>query len=273
MAEQVAVAAEISASPQTNNGDDGKRDRSTIEFPYYDLEAAVEVAKGVHQLGGSSCEWDQLAAHLKQAPKGGGFWQRVKTANTFGLVIFGGGIVSLTDLGQRLNDEHQEKAAKADAFLKVPLYSKIFESYKSGTLPPADGLESEIVKMGVAPKQKSKARQAFQRSANLAGYFWSGNNRLVRPAIKGSAASPAVQLEKEEEDHSEKEKDTSKERKRRHPAIEGLLEELPEPKSEWSTEDRKKWLEMASSVFAVIYRDTEDSRGTLKVTLEKSSAK
>jgi hypothetical protein len=273
MPDQVMVAAETSEAPQAQNGDEAKRDRSTIEFPYYDLEAAIEIASGVYQLGGSSCGWDQLAARLQQAPKGGGFWQRVKTANTFGLVNFGSGTVTLTDLGQRINDPQQEKAAKADAFLKVPLYNKIYEQYKSGTLPPDAALESEIVKMGVAPKQKAKARQAFQRSASLADYFWSGNNRLVRPAIKGSTASTAVQPEKEEEDHSDKAKDTNKERKRRHPAIEGLFEELPEPKSEWSTEDRKKWLEMASSVFAVIYRDTEDSRGTLKVTLEKNSAK
>jgi len=67
--------------------------------------------------------------------------------------------------------------------------------------------------------------------------------------------------------------ENKKDKQRRHPLIEGLLEELPPPKSEWSTEDRKKWLEMASSVFAVIYQDTDDSRGTLKVTLERNSAK
>jgi hypothetical protein len=270
MPDQAAGTVATSESEQPQNEEGAKRDRSTIEFPYYDLEAAVEVAKGVHHLGGTSCEWDQLAAHLKQAPKGGGFWQRVKTANTFGLVTFGGGTVSLTDLGRRLNDEQQEKAAKADAFLKVPLYSKVYEQYKSGTLPPDDALESEIVKMGVAPKQKAKARQAFQRSANLAGYFWSGNNRLVRPAIKGSSAPPTPPVTEPEEPEKKKEKD---DRERRHPLIEGLLEELPPPKSEWSTEERKKWLQMASSVFDVIYRDSDDSRGMLKVVLERNSAK
>jgi hypothetical protein len=273
MPDQATATVENSETQQSQNGDEPKRDRSTIEFPYYDLAAAIEIAFGVHQLGGSSCEWDQLAARLQQAPKGGGFWQRVKTANSFGLVTFGGGAVTLTDLGKRLNDPQQEKAAKADAFLKVPLYSKIYEQYKNGTLPPDDALESEIVKMGVAPKQKAKARQAFQRSASLAGYFWSGNNRLVRPAIKGSSAPALLSEEKEEEDEPEKDKKDKKDKQRRHPLIEGLLEELPPPKSEWSTEDRKKWLEMASSVFAVIYQDTDDSRGTLKVTLERNSAK
>ncbi len=265
-----AAVNEADDSEQLQDGTDGKRERSTIEFPYLDLDAAIEVANGVHQVGGSSCGWDQLAAQLQQAANGGGFRLRVMTAKTFGLVTYGQGTVSLTELGKRLNDPQQEKAAKADAFLKVPLYDRIYELFKNGTLPPSDGLENEMVKLGVAPKQKGKARQAFQRSASSAGYFWSGNNRLVRPAIKGSTA-PAIQPQEEpEEPEKKKDKDDSR---WRHPLIEGLLKELPEPQTEWSTEDRKKWLEMASTIFNVIYKDSDDSRGALKVVLEKNSAK
>lgn len=257
---------EIDESPED------KRERSTIEFPYLDLDAAVEVAQGVHQVAGSSCGWDQLAAQMGQTAKGGGFRLRVMTAKTFGFVTYGQGTVTLTDLGQRLNDPQQEKAAKADGFLRVPLYNKIYEQFKNGTLPPADALENEIVKMGVAPKQKGKARQAFQRSANSAGYFWSGPNRLVRPAIKSSAAAaPVTEPEPDTGEKKKKREDDSGER--RHPLIEGLLKELPEPQAEWTTEDRKKWLEMASTIFNVIYKDSDDSRGSLKVVVERNSAK
>lgn len=258
---------------QVQDGGDGKRERSTVEFPYLDLESAIEVAQSIHQVGGSSCGMDQLAAHLNQAATGGGFRMKVMTAKTFGLVTYGQGTVTLTDLGRRLNDPQQEKAAKADAFLKVELYSKIYEQFKNGTLPPADALDSEIVKMGVAPKQKSKARQAFQRSANTAGYFWSGTNRLVRPAIKGSAAptaSPDTEVEEPEKKRKKKGEDDDE---RRHPLIEGLLKELPPPQSEWTTEERKNWLEMASTIFNVIYKNSDDSRGSLKVVVEKNSAK
>jgi len=235
------------------------------------LDAAVEIAKGVHEVGGSSCEWDQLAAHLNQAATGGGFRLRVMTAKTFGLVTYGQGTVTLTDLGKRLNDPDQEEAAKADAFLKVELYSKIYDQYKNGILPPPDALETEIVKMGVAQKQKGKARQAFHRSANSAGYFWSGSNRLVRPKIKASAgAAPAPEPEPEPDKKKKKEEDGPP---RRHPLIEGLLKELPEPQSEWTSDDRRKWLEMASTIFNVIYKDADDNKGTLRVIYEKSSAK
>ena len=52
---------------------------------------------------------------MGQTAKGGGFRLRVMTAKTFGFVTYGQGTVTLTDLGQRLNDPQQEKAAKADA--------------------------------------------------------------------------------------------------------------------------------------------------------------
>lgn len=268
MLDKEATAKKIEELEDESENGDGKRERSTIEFPYLDMDTAIEVAKGVYQLGGSSCGWDQLAAHMGQPVNSGGFRMKVMTARTFGFLTYVQGMVTLTDLGQRLSDPQQEKAARADAFLKVPLYSAIYDRFKNVALPPTDALESELVKLGVAPKQKGKARQVFHRSATTAGYFWSGPNRLVKPAIKASASS-TVEVEPEEEKKKEKEP----EEKRRHPLIEGLLKELPDPQSEWTTEDRKKWLEMASTIFNVIYKDSDDSRGALRVTIERNSAK
>jgi hypothetical protein len=258
----------VKEEPEIDENQDDKRERSTVEFPYLDLDAAVEVAQAVHQVGGSSCGWDQLAAQMGQSATGGGFRMRVMTAKTFGFVTYGQGTVTLTELGKRLNDPQQEKAAKADSFLKVELYNKIYEQFKNGILPPADALENEIVKMGVAPKQKGKARQAFQRSANSAGYFWSGPNRLVRPKAS-TAPAPAIEPELEPD---KKKKKQDEDQGRRHPLIEGLLKELPEPQAEWNSEDRKKWLEMASTIFNVIYKDSDDNRGSLKVIFEKNSS-
>ncbi len=177
--------------------------------------------------------------------------------------------MTLTDLGRRLCDPQQEKTALADAFLKVPLYNAIYELFKNGTIPPADALDNEIAKLGVAPKQKSKARQVMQRSATTAGYFWAGPNRLVRPKASAAAPAPAPEGEPDKSDKKKEKEDQP----RRHPLIEGLLKELPEPQSEWTTEDRKKWLEMASTIFNVIYKDSDDSRGSLKVVVERNSAK
>jgi hypothetical protein len=249
---------------------EGERERSTISFPYNDLDDAVNVAKGVHTVGGASCQWDQLAAHLGQTSTSGTFRLRMLAAKIFSVLTYEKNIVTLTPIGTRICDSKQEQSARAEAFLAVPLYSKVYEQFKGNSLPPTSGLEAAMVTMGVAQKQKERARQVFQRSAKQAGFFGYGNDRLVMPSIKASAAAtPAPEVEPEKTD--KKKEKTEDERK--HPLIEGLLQELPPSKSEWSTEDRKKWLEMASTIFNVIYKDSDDSRGSLKVVVERNSAK
>jgi hypothetical protein len=250
---------------------DGGRERSTIAFPYLDLDDSVEIAKAVHTLGGSSCQWDQLAAHFEQAASGGSFRARLQTAKLFGLLNYDRGTVTLTPIGARLSDPSQERGARAEAFLKIPLYNRVHEDYKGSTLPPTTGLETAMGNMGVAPKQKSKARQVFERSAKQAGFFEFGTTRLVMPSIKASATiiatpNPEVDDKKELEPKEKKPKT-------RHPLIEGLLMELPEPQSEWSTEDRRKWLEMVGGIFNVIYKGSDTSREAIRVVIEKASAK
>jgi hypothetical protein len=60
----------------------------------------------------------------------------------------------LTPLGRIVVDSRQERGAKADAFLKVPLYAALFERYKDTVLSPGKTLETEIVCLGVAEKRK-----------------------------------------------------------------------------------------------------------------------
>jgi hypothetical protein len=251
---------------------EGERERSTISFPYNDLDDVASVAKGVHSVGGSSCQWDQLAAHLGTSSTSGTFRLRMLAAKTFGVLTYEKNIVSLTPIGTRICDAKQEQAARVEAFLAVPLYNKVYEQFKGNSLPPSSGLEAAMVTFGVAPKQKDKARQVFQRAAKQAGFFGYGTDRLVMPSIKASAAStPAPEIEPDKTD--KKKTETRDDEERKHPLIEGLLKELPEPQTEWTTEDRKKWLEMASTIFNVIYKDSDDSRGSLKVVVERNSAK
>jgi hypothetical protein len=251
-----------------------KRERSTIEIPYTALDTATEIAKAVHEVGGQSCQWDQLGAKLNMAADGGGFRQRVATAKTFGLITYTGGIVTLTPLGVQINDPAQEQAAKVASFLTVPLYKRIYEDFKNGTLPGPSGLETAIVTMGVSPKQKDKARQAFTKSATEAGFFAFGSNRLVLPAIKPLAKSEPVKPVRDEVvDRGAKlggagggvPPDLN-------PFIKGLLAELPPDKTEWSAEGRKNWLIGAASIFNLIYKPDGAGDYDLSITLKKTSA-
>ena len=74
----------------------------------------------------------------------------------------------------------------------MPLFAQLTEEYKGSLLPPASGLEQKIADLGVSAKQTSRARVAFVQSAEQAGFFKHGKDRLVQPAnVADSAEKPA----------------------------------------------------------------------------------
>jgi hypothetical protein len=275
--------AAVNEHKQVENDPSGKqeRERSTIDFPYTSLEDGIAVAKAVHKLGGNQCRLDSLAAELgHDTVNSGGFRQKLSTAHTFGFTSLSQGIVTLSSLGVRIVDPEQQKAARVEAFLKVPLYNAIYEQFKNGTLPPSQGLETAMVSLGVATKQTAKARQAFQKSAKEAGFFAYGTTKLVYPALGGAAVPPKV---KEPEEHTPDPKGKSGnggdggDGKKRHPFIEGLLETLPtavlgEKKIEWSLQGRQEWLQTAAGIFNLIYvASAEDKGGAVSVSVARPS--
>jgi hypothetical protein len=136
--ENIQGAARAAQSDQDGNE---KRERSTIQFPYNNLDDAVSIAKAVHEDAGLSCTIDQLAAYVKNSLPSGAFRLRVSNASTFGLTENARGEVCLTALGRRVADSSQEAAAKIEAFLAVPLYARIYENYTHihpmyGSSPP-----------------------------------------------------------------------------------------------------------------------------------------
>ena len=270
------VTGQEQTEEQAEQANDSERGRSTIQFPYLALDEAVTIAKGVHAVGGNSCQVDQLAAHLQQKSDAPKFRQKLSTSKMFGLITYASGSVSLTSLGSRVCDPQQEVAAKADAFLLIPLYKQVYEQFKGGNLPPVSGLENAMANMGVAPKQKSNARQVFQRSAMQAGYFAYGQGRLVPPSIKGGGAPasteipPPLGIQKAPENPAGKNTGGrgDSEGGQRHKLIDGLIQKLPDAETDWALEARKKWLQAAINIFDLIYIAPDDGR-SIKVEIQK----
>ena len=258
-----------------------KRERSTIAFPYSDLDDAVGVAKGVHAAGGPSCQLDQLAARLQQLATSSPFQLRLNTARIFGLVMYSQGTVTLTPLGTRICDPQQEKGARAVSFLNVPLYKAVYEQFRGATLPPPSGLDTTMGNLGVAAKQKETARRVFQRSAMQGGFLESGQDRLVYPSMKGSSEPPPPANGENQPDKTDGKKCThggDGGNGTRHPLIEGLIKALPASGEDWPLESRKKWLQAAAMNFAFVYADSKrestEDQDSLKVSIEhEGSAK
>lgn len=243
------------------------REISSIAFPYLDLDDAVAVARVMHERGGVPMDRDQLAAAFGQVPTSGAFNNKVSTARLFGLIDNMSGRYQLTPLGFDILDPAREAAARAEAFLNVPLYRRTFEEFKGRQLPPRPlGLETAFVNFGVSSKQKDKARFAFERSARSAGFFASAaEDRLVQPVIReraGDSESRAAH----DDSSSERDNAGSKGGNRGahsnlsglSPFITGLLDKLPDEHTEWPTAERAKWLKAAAQIFDLMYESGDD---------------
>ena len=236
-----------------------KRERSTIRFPYDDLQSAIGVAHAVHVLGGR-CETDQLAGELKYSSvDNGAFRMRVATARTFGLITTARDGISLTPTGRKVVDPGQEADGRVEAFLNVPLYLAVYDRFRGGVLPPASGLENVFDELGVASKQTDKARQAFQRSAEQAGFFSHGNDRLIAPTIGPRPSRGEEETRRSEASGTAGYDDTAAvgpdaSSILSQPLVRGLIEALPEPGSEWSDGEREEWLTLARSIFGFVYK-------------------
>ena len=233
-------------------------ERSTIAFPYADLDAVVELAKALYSRAGrGACELADLAGELNQV-FGSAFRLKTAAAKIFGVTEKEGrDAARLTDLGLRIIAPEQESAARAEAFLAVPLYLALFDRYRGILLPSAKALEREMVKLGVSPKVADRARQAFERSARQAGFFGPGENRLVRPKLDNTSNSTDPQPDKGRSEDAKLGQKASIHHgvsgKDLHPFIQGLLETLPDTGSQWPMKDRAKWLKLAAHAFDLIY--------------------
>lgn len=258
----------MSGETAANDQDKGKakeeadtRQRSSIAFPYDDLESAAQIAEAIHNnVGMGDCDDDQLSVWTSQSSKSSGYRTQLSAARMFGLIETMNSRHKLTDLGRQVIDPARRRESRANAFMKVPLFSAVYAKYKGGMLPPAAAFERDLTSLGVAEKMKDRARRVLERSADQAGFCEQGKNRLVMP---GFAVREQMNDTPPPDDDTD---DDSGKNKRKggsggggsdlnlHPFIQGLLQTLPEQGTEWKAADRAKWLQTAANIFDLIYK-------------------
>ncbi|BAM87705.1 hypothetical protein S58_16970 [Bradyrhizobium oligotrophicum S58] len=247
MSSEDEVIADAGADVEDGQG----RQRSTISFPYADLNSAVALAQAIHgNVGLGDCDDSQLAAWTNQSVKSSTFRVQLTAARLFGLMgTDGAGKHRLTELGRMIVDPSRTREARARSFLMVPLFKAVFDNYNGSILPPAAALARDMVALGVAEKTKDRARQVFERSADQAGFFGSGRDRLVMPGI-----TIGVRLPKPDADrHDGKDREAAG----KDPLIDALIQKLPKTGDPWSADERVTWLQMISMAFQMTYGPTE----------------
>lgn len=258
------------------------RETSSIQFPYRDLGSGVSVAQAMIDAGGVALSTEQLAGVMGLQAGSGNFVMKVATARIFGLIANVAGKYELTDIGFAIvdgKDEKRQRQARAEAFLKVPLYKRAYDEFRGKQLPPRPhGLEQAFVRFGVSTKQKEAARLAFDKSAAHAGFFAAGQDRLIEPIIGGQGRTQELRQTTpfiDEDRIYEPEVPTSTPRtpepasKTLNPFVQGLLDTIPEPGTNWAMEGRAKWLQAAANIFDLIYKGS----GEIQIVAKADPAK
>ncbi len=178
MPRPLPIASQGAGQPESK----APRGQSTIAFPYADLSDAIDLAKTIRDKGGVPITKDQLAAAMGHPATSGTFSAKLHAARLFGFIQFVNGKIKLSDLAYEAvdTDEARSRAAKATAFLNVPLFALTYEEFRNRQFPPRPlGLEQAFVGFGVLETRKTNARWAFDRSAQQAGFFENGDDRLI----------------------------------------------------------------------------------------------
>jgi hypothetical protein len=263
MAEKTEATESLSEEAAAANGQvtqsEEKQGRSTIAFPYGDLDDAVEIAKALHEHWGGKGTADQLGASMNTSMKSGAFRLKLATAKTFGVIKSENQQIELTQLGKQIVDSGQEELARIKAFLAVPLYKAIYVENKSDRLPPIKGLESQMIGLGVIPKQVDKARQAFQRSAKQAGFFKQGEDRLVlpvNPALLEGGADAAPPKPRRRPRGGPQQAQTGA----LHPDVDRLMATFLREGHEWPAEKQQGWLEAVRSLDRLTQEEADDGK-------------
>lgn len=232
-----------------------KRMHSEVEFPYSDLRAAVDLAQTIHGNAGSSCEDRELAGWLNQSVDGGTYRSRRSSARLFGLISISQGRLTLTDLGHDVTDASKAPAARAKAFLRPELYTKMYELHGGKILPPAAAIERQMGEVGVSPKQKERARQVFYKSATYAGFIDSSTGRFVKPANVGAHARSSEIGPGKKDSNGKGSGGDDGGNGENDPIIRGLLARLPKAGSVWPEAERQLWLQILEGSFKLIYKE------------------
>jgi hypothetical protein len=238
---------------------------STIGFPYHHLSEVLVIPQLLIAFG-VPCTRDQLAGAMKLDPTNSTFLGKVNSARTFGLIETGDGRVKLTQVGHDAvsSDPATVRTALVKAFLTVPLYRKTYDEFKGRMLPTThEGLENTFHTFGVSAKQTEKARQVFQRSAEYAGFFPNGRERLIEPVVAVQFGSATLSgsgslVHDPKGDHVPEEKtgtgsDNPRKEPTKDPLIHGLLIRMPEAGTKWDYEKRAQWLKLFAQVLDMVY--------------------
>lgn len=243
---------------------------SGVSFPYFNLADSVAVARVMHDKAGGECDRAQLAAILNyKGVKNGAFQARVAAAKSFGLVEQENDRLRVTPRGRAIVSPvttADSDRAKVEAFLAIDLFRKVYEEYKEHTLPPDVGLRNHLeTKYSIVKDRLAPTVRIMKESAADAGFFRAGGDtRMVMPIFLPAKADPIPPKPDEVRRDLERSRSSNGgggggyEPPDIHPAILGLLKELPPAGTAMSGRKKDALIGAFTAIVGFIYPGADE---------------
>lgn len=255
------------------------RTKSEVSFPYYDLNKSIDGARVVHEKAGGRCQRQQLAILLGYSgTNNGGFLTRFSAMKMFGLIEEQTEGITLTERAKNILSPiypSDAQKAKLEAYFNVELYRRVFDDFEGRALPSNEGLQNLLTNdYKVVPKQVPQALRNLMESANTAGLFSLTGNRtmMVRP-LADPSKSATLQIPASDGDatilqeesfvesgsgQSQQSKNGTATNAAIHPALAGLLINLPLIGERLGTKRRNALIDAFRSTINFIYPEEEE---------------
>lgn len=177
-----------------------------------------------------------VARWLKISDKSSGIKMRLTSMKSFGICERTSNTdYRLTPLGKRILTSAGDQKVLMEAFLRVPLYEKIYHRYAGRDMPSDDSLDRLIRSSGIDSKiRRNQAIGVFKKSAIYAG-LWDGPSSV--PILEETVVEPQYDSVAEE----------------LRKGLDYLSLFPPRTRTQWSREDRIAWLTAAAQCFDLIY--------------------
>lgn len=243
-----------------------RKPKSGVAYPYYDLSSSIKVAEVIHSKAGGGCTRDQLAQLLGYSGiKNGGFLTRLSASKMFGLVDEDSRGLRITKRAQQILSPvmpDDSKRGKADSFLSVELFKKVYEKFKGQTLPADSGLRNLFqTTYQIVPDRIAPALRVLKESADTAGFLSPNHDRLVMPLFGNNptAASSAPERSLNNEIKPDNDRRVAKDENLDEidPAIYGLIRRLPTVGTSMSKKKRDDLVGAFTALITFLYPEEE----------------
>lgn len=176
--------------------------------PFLGLADAILLVEKLYAQAGGTANYNLLSRIFDNSPSSSSFTKKLAWLKAYGLVTEPAkGTVSLSEIGMTIAapvSPEAASAAKKDAFLRIDVYSRIFERHK-GKLLPADEFLKNIIEQdcGIPRELSDSWVSSFKDAIRVAGLLYDRGDQkkqiLESAVLERSAALPSASVDRSDQ--------------------------------------------------------------------------